>query len=181
MKLMVKIPHKPRFPALMRRSIDPWAERTFFPFARVTHPWFRMDPWEEVGSAWDEYLDYLERAYADLPSSLRKFTMDITCDLADKGDRFVLTADLPGMEKDEVDVNVTDGQIEISAEHKESKEEKKKDYIRKERSQVRYQRSLSIPEEIIGSKVTAKMSNGILTVELPKKTPIKVEEPILVK
>jgi hypothetical protein len=46
---------------------------------------------------------------------------------------------------------------------------------------VRYQRSLSIPEEIIGSKVTAKMSNGILTVELPKKIPIKVEEPILVK
>ena len=178
---MVRITHKPRVPALMRRSIDPWYERSFLPLARVTHPWFRMDPWEEAEGAWNDYLEYLERAYADLPSSLRKFTMDISCDLADKGDRFVLSADLPGMERDEVDINVTDGEIEISAEHKESKEEKKKDYIRKERSQVRYQRTLSIPEEIVGSKVTAKMNNGTLTVELPKKTPTKVEAPIQVK
>lgn len=178
---MVKITHKrPPFPALSRFP-EPLFERSFWPWSRTTHPWFRTDPWEEMEKAWSDYLDYMERAYRDLPTGMAKFTMDITCDLADKGDKFVLTADLPGMEKDEVDVNVTDSQIEISAEHKESKEEKKKDYIRQERSQVKYERTLSVPEEIVGSKVTAKMINGVLTVELPKKTPTKVEAPLTVK
>ncbi len=178
---MVKITHKKQqFPTLPRFS-EPLFERSFWPFSRFTHPWFRMDSWEEMERAWTAYQDYLERAFEDLPRSMKKFTVDITCDLADKGDKFVLTADLPGMEKDEVSVNVTDGEIEISAEHEESKEEKRKDYIRQERSQIRYERTLSVPEEIVGSKVTAKVSNGVLTVELPKKTPTKVEAPIPVK
>jgi HSP20 family protein len=131
--------------------------------------------------AWTAYQDYLERAFEDVPSLMKKFTVDITCDLADRGDKFVLTADLPGMEKDEVNINLTDNEVEISAEHRESKEEKKKDYIRQERSQVRYERTLSVPEEIVGSKVTATMQNGILTVELPKKATTKIESPISVK
>lgn len=178
---MVKITYKkPQFPILPRFS-EPLFERRFWPFSRFTHPWFRMDQWEEMEKAWTAYQEYLERAFQDIPSSMKKFAVDITCDLADKGDKFVLTADLPGMEKDEVNINVTDGGIEISAEHKESKEEKRKDYIRQERSQIRYERTLSVPEEIVGSKVTAKMTNGVLTVELPKKTPTQVEAPISVK
>jgi len=85
------------------------------------------------------------------------------------------------MEKDEVNVNVVDNEIEISAEHKESKDETKKGYVRKERSEVRYYRSLTLPEDIVSTKVTAKMNNGILTVDLPKKVPTKMEEPITVK
>lgn len=94
---------------------------------------------------------------------------------------FVVTADLPGMEKDEVGINILDSELEISAEHKESKEEKKEDYISKERSQVRYRRTIALPNEIVGSKVTAKMTNGILTIDLPKKNPAKTEESLSVK
>ncbi len=178
---MVEITHKkPRFP-LETRLPEPFFERRFWPFSRSIHPWFRADPWEEMEKAWSAYQDYLDRAFRDLPDSLKKFTVDITCDLADKGDKFVLTADLPGMNKDEVKINVTDNEIEISAEHKESKEEKKKGYIREERSQVRYERTLSVPEEVVGSKVTAKMQDGILTLELPKKVPTKIESPVSVK
>lgn len=177
---MVQITHRPRFPSL-RRRFDPWSESSFFPFSRTTHPWFRADPWEELERSWGDYLDYMERFQEELPSAIRRFTKDITCDLADKGDRFVLTADIPGMEKDEVNVNVVDSEIEISAEHKESKDETKKGYVRKERSEVRYYRSLTLPEDIVSTKVTAKMNNGILTVDLPKKVPTKMEEPIAIK
>lgn len=178
---MVEITHKKsQFPTLPRFP-EPFFERAFWPFSRATHPWYRMDPFEEMERAWNAYQDYLDRAFRDLPDSLKKFTVDITCDLADKGDKFILTADLPGMDKDEVKINITDKEIEISAEHKESKEEKRKGYVREERSHVRYERNLSIPEEVVGSKVIAKMQNGILTVELPKKTPTKVETPVSVK
>ena len=176
---MVKITHKPKFPSL-RRFTEPWFESSLFPLSRTLHPWFRMDPVEEMEKAWGDYLDYMEQFFAKTPS-LQKFSMSVTCDLADKGDKFVLTADIPGMEKDEVDINVLNSDIEISAEHKEAKEEKEKDFIRKERSHVRYYRSLTLPEEVVSSKVTAKMINGILTVELPKKTPTKVEEPVQIK
>jgi HSP20 family protein len=175
---MVKITHKPKFPSL-RRFTEPWLESSF-PFSRTLHPWFRMDPFEDLERTWGDYLDYMEQFFAKTPS-LQKFPMGITCDLADRGDKFVLTADLPGMEKDEVDINVLNSDIEISAEHKEAKEEKEKDFIRKERSHVRYYRSLTLPEETVSSKVTAKMINGILTVELPKKIPTKVEEPAQIK
>ncbi len=178
---MVEITHKkPQFPLELGLP-EPLFERRFWPFSRFTHPWFRADPFEEMEKAWAAYQGYLDRAFRDLPDTLKKFTVDITCDIADKGDKFVLTADLPGMDKDEVKINVTDNEIEISAEHKESKEERKKGYIREERSQVRYERTLSVPEDVVGSKVTAKMQNGILTVELPKKVPTKIESPIPIK
>lgn len=177
---MVRITHKPRLPSL-KRFTDPWFESALFPFSRMNHPWFRLDPIDELDHFWGDYLDYMERYFRDVPETLRKFTTSIRCDLADKGDRFVVTADLPGMEKDEVDINILDSELEIFAEHKESKEEKKEDYISKERSQVRYRRTIALPDEIIGSKVTAKMANGILTIDLPKKNPAKTEEPLSVK
>lgn len=177
---MVRITHKPKFPSLFKRA-EPWFERSFFPFSRTSHPWFRMDPLVELESSLGDYLDYMDRYFSELPEPLQKFTRNITCDMDDQGDKFVITADLPGMEKDEVNINVLDSQIEISAEHKESKDEKDKDYVRRERSHVKYYRSLELPEEIIGTKVQAKMTNGILTVEMPKKTPTKVEKPLTVK
>lgn len=176
---MVKITHKAKLPT--RRFTEPWFESSF-PFSRTLHPWFKIDPVEEMERVWGDYLDYVEQFFANNKStSLQKFPMSITCDLADRGDRFVLTADLPGMEKDEVDINVLNNEIEISAEHKESKQEKEKGFIRKERSHVRYYRSLTLPDGVVSSKITAKMNNGILTVELPKQTPTKVEEPVQIK
>lgn len=177
---MVKITHKPRMPAMFRPFMEPWFETSILPFSRLMHPWFRFDLMEELERNWEDYNNYIQRFVSDLPS-LRRLTLDISCDIADKGDRFVLTADMPGMEKDEVNINVVDNEIEISAEHKESEEEKKGDYVRKERSETKYYRRLGLPEEIVSNKVTAKMTNGVLTVELPKKTPTKVEAPISVK
>ncbi len=177
---MIKITHKPRFPSLRQMSV-PWFERSFLPFSKTLYPWFRDDLWDEMERTWGDYLDNVERAFVDLPRLERKFTIAVTCDLDDRADRFVLTADLPGMEEDEVEINVLDSEIEISAKHKESKEEKKEGHIKRERSQVRYYRTLTLPEEIVGTKVTAKMTNGTLSVELPKKTPAKVEKPIPIK
>ncbi|GKS66619.1 hypothetical protein YTPLAS73_01660 [Nitrosarchaeum sp.] len=177
---MVKITHNKRFPAL-RRDFDPWFESSFSPFSTRMFPWFREDPFEEMEERFRGYLGSMERYIPNLEESMQKLTKDIYCDVDDRGDKFVLTADLPGMNKDEIKVNVLDSQIEITAEHKESKEEKKKGSIRSERSHVKYYRTMTFPEEIVGSGVNAKMNNGILTVELPKKTPTKVEEPVAVK
>jgi HSP20 family protein len=96
--------------------------------------------------------------------------------IVDKGDRYQLEIELPGIEKDKVNVNATKESIEISGEQTEKAEEKRRNYIYNERSYRSFYRSIPIPEEIIPSKVSAKMNNGILQIELPKKMPTKLEE-----
>jgi HSP20 family protein len=97
-------------------------------------------------------------------------------DMVDKGDKYELQVEVPGIEKDKIDVKTTKDSIEISGEQSEKTEEKRKNYVYNERSYSSFYRKIPIPEEIIPSKVSAKMSNGILQVELPKKMPTKLEE-----
>ena len=101
-------------------------------------------------------------------------------DMVDKGDRYFLQLELPGIEKDKVHLIATDELLEISAEQSEEKQETDEDkshnYIYNERSYRSFYRSIPIPEEILSSKITAKMQNGILQVEIPKKAPRSVGE-----
>ncbi len=117
---------------------------------------------------------------ASFQKSFRKTISDIAYDLVDKGNRFVLIADLPGMEREDTSINVTDNEVEISAERKNSKQEDN-DNQRKERYKIMYHSTISVPAEIVTSKVTAKMDSGILTIDLPKKTSAKVQPPVEIR
>jgi HSP20 family protein len=98
------------------------------------------------------------------------------CDICDVGDKYELQLEIPGVDKDKIDVKATKDSIEISAEQSDKTEEKGKNYLYNERSYRSFHRKIPIPEEIIPSKIEAKMNNGILQIQLPKKAPTKVEE-----
>jgi HSP20 family protein len=89
------------------------------------------------------------------------------------GDRYNLRLEVPGIDKDNIQLNATEDAIEISGEQseEESNEDKGHNYIYNERSYKSFYRSIPIPEEILPSKITAKMNNGILQTEIPKKDP----------
>lgn len=95
------------------------------------------------------------------------------CDMADKGDRYELQIEVPGIDKDKINVHATEDAVEVSGQHSEKVEEKKKSYVYNERSSRSFYRKIRVPEEIDPAKVVAKMNNGILTVDLPKKSPSK--------
>jgi HSP20 family protein len=95
------------------------------------------------------------------------------CDMADKGDKYELQVEVPGIAKDKIDIHATEDAVEISGEHAEKVDEKKKDYVYHERSSRSFYRKIPVPEEVDPAKVTAKMNNGILVVDLPKKSPSK--------
>ena len=80
---------------------------------------------------------------------------------------------VPGIEKDKIQLNATDDSIEISGEQseEESTEDKENNYIYNERSYRSFYRRIPIPEEILPSKITARMNNGILQIDIPKKAP----------
>ena len=99
-------------------------------------------------------------------------------DMVDKEDRYELKVEVPGIEKEKIKVKATKDSVEISGEQskEEESEDKRKRYIYNERSYNSFYRNMPIPEEIVSSKVRAKMSNGVLQIELPKKNPTKLEE-----
>jgi HSP20 family protein len=129
--------------------------------------------WSDLDRVFDNFRRDFERTLSSFPAisfpSLP--TSSMSCDVMDEGDKYVINADMPGIQKEDVKLNVTDNAVEISAQHKEEEEEKKKNYVRKERKEISYYRTLHIPEKVDSSKAKAKMNNGILNVEIPKTTP----------
>lgn len=93
----------------------------------------------------------------------------IKTDIKDTGDTYVIDAELPGYKKEEINVDVKDDILTISAEkHTETNEEEKNGYIRRERYYGSVSRSFNI-SEVEASEITAKHENGVLTLTLPKK------------
>lgn len=97
------------------------------------------------------------------------------CDLVDRGDRFELSLEVPGIEKEKIDIKATKHSIEVSGEQSEKKEEASKNYLYNERSYKSFYRKIPVPEEIVPYKIDAKVVNGILHVAMPKKIPTPSE------
>lgn len=134
-------------------------------------PFWRQS-WVDLDRVFDNFRRDFERTMASFPAmNIPPMSISsISCDIVDEGDRYVIKAELPGVTKEEVKLNVSDNNVEISAEHKEEKEEKSKNYVRKERKAFSYHRSLPLPEKVDSVKAKAKLDNGILSVEIPKIT-----------
>ena len=90
------------------------------------------------------------------------------CDLVDKGDNYVLRAELPGFTKEDVRIEVNKDTLTFSAEKRVEEEEKGEDYLHRERTYSASQRTVNFPEEVDPSKVEASMNDGILEVIAPK-------------
>ena len=115
------------------------------------------------------YLDNLEKNFwGDLATNVSSFRTDVL----DKGDKFVLEAELPGFQKEDIDIHVEGNTLTISAQHKEESEEKKDGkFVRRERKYGSFTRSFDI-SDIDQAKINASYDNGILSVELPKQVEV---------
>ena len=98
------------------------------------------------------------------------------CDMEDRGDKYEVSLEAPGIPKEKITVKAGPDYIDISGEQEKKKEEKGKNYLYDERSYSSLRRRISTPEEIVPSKIDAKMENGVLRIVVPKKTPTKIEE-----
>jgi len=95
-------------------------------------------------------------------------TVEPFVDVIDKGDKVVVAADVPGVEKEDLSVNISGDRLEISAERKKEAEEKKEGYVRRERTYTSYYRSIPLPTEVDGDKADATFENGVLEISMPK-------------
>lgn len=99
-------------------------------------------------------------------------------DVIEKDGNYVLEADLPGFDKDDIHVDVKDDVLSISAEHAEDKEDKKDGkYLRRERAFRSYRRSFRV-EDVNQDDIQAQYKNGVLTVTVPKKEALPETESV---
>jgi HSP20 family protein len=92
-------------------------------------------------------------------------------DLEDRGSDFRLTMDLPGFDKENVDIEVNEDSVMVRAEKTQSEEEKKKNFVRRERTAQTFYRSVPLPEKVRSDEAKASLNNGLLEITLPKKEP----------
>jgi len=96
-------------------------------------------------------------------------------DIFDNGNEFIITAELPGVKKEDIKVRVTDDAVYIEAQVKREKELEREGAIRIERYYSGYRRVIRLPEEVIPEKAKAKYNNGVLEIRIPKRHPTKKE------
>jgi HSP20 family protein len=119
----------------------------------------------------------LDRAFEDWPSfSLPSFgqmarpeasAWSPKIDVFERDNRLVTRVDLPGMKKEDVTVEVTDGHLALSGERKRETEEKKDNFYRSEREYGSFYRAVPLPEGVKLEDVKALFSDGVLEVSVP--------------
>jgi len=89
-------------------------------------------------------------------------------DILDKGDKYLLKADLPGANKEDIHIDINGDDLTVRVEHDESKEETEEDFVRRERVYGSYCRNFDV-SGIDTDKIKASYRDGVLELSLPKK------------
>ena len=132
--------------------------------------------WMDMNRSFENFRRDMDKAFSSFPSIQFPSMPQSSCDVIDEGKQFRVKMDAPGVKKNEINLKVTDNSLEVTAEHKEESEEKKKNYLKKERSQVSFFRTIPLSEKVVSGKVKAKLSDGVLDIILPKSKPTSVSQ-----
>lgn len=132
---------------------------------------FGMIPFERSdNNIFDLFDNFQKQFFRNSNATLPAFRADIR----DLDDKFVLEAELPGFNKEDISLDLKEGILTIKAEHKEAQEQKQGEYIRQERRTGSFARSFDV-SGIDESGISAAYKNGILEVTLPKQAPVVPE------
>jgi HSP20 family protein len=125
----------------------------------------RWDPFAELS----ELRARFDRMFDQFDGHERVWTPAI--DVVRDDGNLVIHAELPGIKPEEVKIEVEDDILTVSGEHEERKDEKEKDYVRRERRYGSFSRSMALPPGVDAKKIKAKTHDGVVevTVPLPKE------------
>jgi HSP20 family protein len=137
----------------------------------------RWEPARELDSLQGEVNRLFDNFFGS-PGNNRARRWVPAMDLVETDDALVLNADLPGLDRDDLSIEIKDGVLTVSGERKAEHTENAGGYYRVERAFGSFSRSLSLPEGVDADQVSADFSNGVLEVRIPKpeeRQPHRVE------
>lgn len=149
------------------------------PFTLLRRMTSELDPLFDT-SAWPSFRWPVLRSRTDAQAAAWFPEIDVF----ERGDRLITKVDLPGLKKDDVKVEVTDGHLAISGERKTEAEEKKENFYRCEREYGSFYRVVPLPDGVKLEDVKATFAEGVLEVSVPlpakaeaKVRKVEIEEP----
>jgi len=138
-------------------SIFQEMDKMFNELTRSFDEFWRPNRWPRFGSL-------MEREEGPL------FRTPLT-NIKEADNHFEISAEMPGLDKGDIEVSIAEGVLEIKGEMEEEKEEKEGEVVRSEYRTSRYYRAFTLPENIKDEEIDANLEKGILTVKVPKKEP----------
>lgn len=138
-------------------------------------------PPKEIERWFDEFLEepFFPRMWRKFPRWRRLKELEEispSVDMFDKKDEIVVKADIPGVDKENIIISLSDNMLTIKGEMKKEEEVKEEDYYYAERSYGGFSRTLNLPTKVQADKVKASFKNGILEIRLPKAEEAKPKE-----
>jgi len=121
----------------------------------------RRDLWD-IDSIFENFLN--DSMFPALYANSGQMKVDVK----ENAEEFVVEADIPGANKDQINLEIDENKLTISVDRQEEKEDKNGNYIRKERRYSSITRSFAV-DNIVPEKATAKFENGVLRITLPKR------------
>jgi HSP20 family protein len=138
----------------------------------------RWDPAREVDSLQSEMNRLFDTFFGGSAAGSPGRRWIPPMDLVETDDHLVLRADLPGLDRDDVSIEIKDGVLTVSGERRAEHESKTDAFYRVERAFGSFSRSLNLPDGIDAEKVEAAFEKGVLEVRIPKpeqRKPHRVE------
>ena len=136
---------------------------SLFPVLR-SRPVGEVSPLFRFQDRFDRLLD----EFGVTPATADDLSLNPRIDVSEEEDAFLLSAEMPGIGKDDVDLRVTEDSITLRAEKKTEREENSDKFHLVERRFGTFSRSLELPQSVDPDNVSAEFKDGVLTVTLPK-------------
>jgi len=141
---------------------------------RGRQSWLERD-FDSIFDDFRRSLDVMMRPYFPLEMQMQDLGMlpvrYAPLDFIDEGDHYLIHVELPGFTKDNVEVQINRDGLTVRAKKETEKEDKKKNYLHRERAYSAFERSISFPEEIDPAKAEGTMKEGVLELKVTKKEP----------
>ncbi len=122
-----------------------------------------------INSGFDEFYNMLDDFFTDNFFTSRNIIRDtFRVDIQEKEGEYIIEADLPGIKKDEISLELDDGRLNILVKTEENIENQDKNYIHKERNCTSMHRGIYLPDAL-NDGARARLENGVLVINIPKQ------------
>ena len=127
----------------------------------------QWDPFEEI-SRTQERLNQLFEHFAPREEWIGEKTMAPLIDVKEEDDKIIVTTDVPGVDKKDVDITIKDDVLEIDAKCSTESDVEEEGYVRHERMYNSFHRAIALPSFVTQEGAKAELDEGVLTLTLPK-------------
>lgn len=120
----------------------------------------------------EDLFDQMQKMFEEVQDTGRGLASDFTggvpVDIREEDGEYIITADLPGVEKDEINITGDENRVELSAESEHELKEENEKYIRRERKSRSFRRTVKWPQPVDPETITAEYKEGVLTITAEK-------------